>query len=346
VSAVECFAAGGTVLVGGAQNTFVATPAETVDAASLESLHELGRGMVVLALDHAIADRLALPLSGHASRVSVDLPFTASVDAAGGVGGGWTLRDRAHTMRVAADPASAPCDLRIPGHVHPVRVRHGQLLEGRGDGAAAALELARLSSRTPAVALCLVVDSTGAPVSSDGAPRDRGLARLPTASVTGLRDAMRARQASEVVVSCSLPTRGGSFQAVAHVPTANGDAVVALVHGDVTLRRDPLVHVHAGCLLGDVFASLLCSCRAELQAAFAAIVSEGAGIVLYTKPQVTSLELTRHPERSLDAAVAAGLLRTIGVGRVRLAGPDNRLAESLRALGVQAEPATRLPRVA
>jgi 3,4-dihydroxy 2-butanone 4-phosphate synthase/GTP cyclohydrolase II len=297
--------------------------ADTVQARSLERLAQLGRGMVVLALDGAIADRLALPNAAGGARLRVDLPFTAPINAAFGIDGGWSSRDRAHTMRVAADPASRPADLRIPGHVHPIRVDRRPLLHEDSDGTAGALELASMSGRAPAVALTVIVDRAGAPVTLIDARRDPDLARLPVASTAALRGALRAQQVSDLAVSCALPTRSGVFAAAAHAPAGGGDAMVALVHGDPASRERPLLHARAGCLLGDVFGSLGCACRAELDDA---IVHDGAGIVLYTKPDAMTAAATCQHDRAIDAPVAAGLLRRIGVSTVHLAGAAGPLA--------------------
>jgi 3,4-dihydroxy 2-butanone 4-phosphate synthase / GTP cyclohydrolase II len=334
-----CFAEGGTVLVGSAKDAavFLATPADTVQARSLERLQGLGRGLVVLALDEQIADKLALPSTASA-QLRFDLPFTAPIDAAFGVQGGWSTQDRARTMRVAADPTTGPSDLRIPGHVHPVRIPRDRLLAEDSNGSAAALELARVSGRVPVVALCIVVDRTGAPASLTDARRDPNLSHLPVASTVALRGMLRARQVSELAVTCLLPTRYGSFQAVAYAPIAGGDTTVALVYGDPASRTRALVHAHAGCALGDIFGSLRCACRAEFEDSIAAVVAEGAGIVLYTKAAATSPMPTCGRDRVFDAPVAAGLLRRIGVSDVQICGRDLQLASELREFGIDAEP--------
>lgn len=334
----ERFAAGEPVLVGGEHDAtiFVAAAAGAVTPAALERLHELGRGMVVLGLADEIADRLALPSPGAGVRPPIDVPFTAPIDAAFGVSGGWSLRDRAHTIRVAADARTRPDDLTIPGHVHAARV-------GPGDGgaAAAALELARLSGREPAVALCAVVDRSGASASLVDARQDPGLGRLPFAASAELRGLVRARRMRVRTISCALPLRGGAFVAEAY--GSDGDVMVALVHGDPAARLRPLVHVHAACVLGDAFGSLACDCRAALDDAFAAIVEAGAGVVLYAKP-TSSMPAICGREQGFDAAVAAGLLRQAGVTRLRLGRRDAALAGELRALGLDVALPASAPR--
>ncbi|HEX4344232.1 MAG TPA: 3,4-dihydroxy-2-butanone-4-phosphate synthase [Solirubrobacteraceae bacterium] len=333
----ERFADGEPVLVGGRHDPtiFVASAADTVTAARLERLHELGRGMVVLALDDRVADRLGLPEPDAGARPRVDVPFTASIDAASGISGGWSLRDRALTMRVATDPRTRPADLTIPGHVHPARIRD------EAGAAAAALELARLSGRAGAVVLCAVLDRDGAAASLVDARQDAALRRLPVASSGELRGLQQARRINALAVSCALPTPDGAFQAVGHVPSIAGDATVVLCHGAVATHERPLVHIRSACLLGDVFGSLACTCRADLDAAVAAMIDEGAGVLVYLKP-ATWDGATCGRERPIDVTAAAGLLRRVDVTRMRLSSHEDVLGDELRALGFDVASLDRL----
>src|ERR1700683_2327365 len=114
LEAAEDFAADELVLVGGERDVplFVAVPAQALDATKLDRLEQLGQGPVVLALEATMADQLQLPASPISTRSRLTLPFTASIDAARGIGGGWSLADRALTMALAAGPPTDPRDPR------------------------------------------------------------------------------------------------------------------------------------------------------------------------------------------------------------------------------------------
>ena len=43
----------------------------------------------------------------------------------------------------------------------------------------------------------------------------------------------------------------------------------------------PLVRIHSQCLTGDVFHSLRCDCRAQLELALHTIAEEGRGLLIY-----------------------------------------------------------------
>jgi 3,4-dihydroxy 2-butanone 4-phosphate synthase / GTP cyclohydrolase II len=345
IAAAERFAAGEPVLLGSRQENraFVACAADTINAAALERLHRLGGGIVVLALDDPTAERLALSLTPAAEHLRLDLPFTPSIDAVRARTGGWSLAERALTMRVAADPHSARTDLRIPGHVHPVRIADDQLVR-HGGAIAASLELAVSAGRRAAVALCVVVDRAGVPVPMAEALGRRDIGRLPLAATEELRGLARARAARELAVECSLPTRTGDFRAVAYGASDAGGVMIALVHGEPVAGREVLVHVHAGCVMGDAFGSLLCPCRRELERAVTDIAAAGAGVVLYVKAEL-SASLRCQRERAVDAGLAAGLLARAGVSRLRLEGRA-WLAGELRALGLEVAHAETLVRAA
>ena len=97
------------------------------------------------------------------------------------------------------------------------------------------------------------------------------------------------------VAEAELPTRWGQFRIhgfeglVANpepcnealpAPAKRIEGVVALVHGDV-FSAPPLVRVHSQCLTGDVFHSLRCDCRLQLELAMSMIIEAGAGILIY-----------------------------------------------------------------
>jgi 3,4-dihydroxy 2-butanone 4-phosphate synthase/GTP cyclohydrolase II len=337
VSALELatarFAERELVLVGdeGDEAIFLACPADEIDAGRLERLHELGRGMVVLGLPEPAAERLALPALWRDTAGARAMALTAPIDAAIGLESGWSLRDRAQTMRVAADPDSRSIDLTIPGHVYPALID-----ERSGSTAAAAVELARLSGRAPAVALCAVLDRHGRSASVRDAHDDAQLRRLPVASVAELQTGWFERRADELSVSCALPTREGMFRAIGYASGDDEPATVALIHGDPATRSMPLVHVHVACRFGDAFGSLLCDCRRELDSAASAIVRDGAGVIIYAKPR-QHMQMTCVRDEPIDAAVVAGLLRAGGVCELRLLddGRDTRLREELRRCGLK-----------
>src|SRR5437016_13466022 len=62
------------------------------------------------------------------------------------------------------------------------------------------------------------------------------------------------------------------------------ETAIALVMGDVH-STPPLVRIHSQCLTGDVFGSLRCDCRQQLEMALSLIAGEGVGILIYEQQE-------------------------------------------------------------
>ena len=98
------------------------------------------------------------------------------------------------------------------------------------------------------------------------------------------------------VAEADFPTRWGAFRIVGFEGTlpptqpgaisqeAKTEGLVALVMGDIH-STPPLVRIHSQCLTGDVFGSLRCDCRLQLELALSKIAAEGAGILLYEQQE-------------------------------------------------------------
>lgn len=92
------------------------------------------------------------------------------------------------------------------------------------------------------------------------------------------------------VATADFPTRWGKFQILGFEGQFTADGVsrqetaVALVMGDIH-SSPPLVRIHSQCLTGDVFGSLRCDCRQQLEMALAMIAESGAGILIYEQQE-------------------------------------------------------------
>ncbi|MGB8913119.1 MAG: GTP cyclohydrolase II RibA, partial [Candidatus Sulfotelmatobacter sp.] len=92
------------------------------------------------------------------------------------------------------------------------------------------------------------------------------------------------------VASADFPTRWGKFRIHGFRAEFGSDGnrrveeAVALVMGDIHSTA-PLVRVHSQCLTGDVFHSLRCDCRQQLEMALSMIRDLGAGILIYEQQE-------------------------------------------------------------
>jgi flavin reductase (DIM6/NTAB) family NADH-FMN oxidoreductase RutF len=124
--------------------------------------------------------------------------------------------------------------------------------------------------------------------------------------------------AVEPGTACDLPTRRGAFRAMAQETCPDGSVLVALLHGDPREAPRPEVAVHGGCMLGDTFGSVLCGCRADLDAAMDRIVAAGAGVLVYVRRGWASPWVCGR-EHTVDAGAVERLLAAVGLPRGALA---------------------------
>jgi GTP cyclohydrolase II len=133
---------------------------------------------------------------------------------------------------------------------------------------------------------------------------------------------------------------------------------VALRLGDVSSKSGPvLVRIHSQCLTGDVFHSLRCDCRAQLELALDQIAQEGRGLVVYENQegrgiglmnklrayelQDGGLDTVEANERLgfkadlRDYALPAAVIRWFGIDRVRLLSNNPEKLVALESTGIR-----------
>ncbi len=240
-------------------------------------------GFICAPLTEDDADRLDLPPMYAVNQDRRGTAYTVTVDAREGVTTGISAAERAHTVRLLADPRTSPADLSRPGHVVPLRAKAGGVLRRAGH-TEAAIDLTRLAGLHPAGVLCELVNDDGTMMRL---PQLRRFAIEHDLVLISIADLIAYRRTHERLIErvarTRLPTEHGLFHAVGYRSLTDGSDHVALVHGDLGDGTDVLVRVHSECLTGDVFGSLRCDCGPQLRSSLARIADEGRGIVLYVR---------------------------------------------------------------
>jgi GTP cyclohydrolase II len=164
------------------------------------------------------------------------------------------------------------------------------------------------------------------------------------------------------MASADFPTRWGKFRIYGFRGESGSDGdrrieeAVALVMGDVHSGA-PLVRVHSQCLTGDVFHSLRCDCRQQLEMALGMIRDAGGGILIYEQQegrgiglmaklqayelQDSGLDTVEANERlgfkadHRDFALPAEILKALGVRQVRLLSNNPDKVEALQRGGIE-----------
>jgi GTP cyclohydrolase II/3,4-dihydroxy 2-butanone 4-phosphate synthase/GTP cyclohydrolase II len=83
----------------------------------------------------------------------------------------------------------------------------------------------------------------------------------------------------------TLPTERGVFRIIVFQDRRTGREHVAMVRGDVANRDGVPVRIHSECLTSEVFGSLRCDCRAQLDRAMDFIAQQGCGVLLYLRQE-------------------------------------------------------------
>jgi GTP cyclohydrolase II len=170
------------------------------------------------------------------------------------------------------------------------------------------------------------------------------------------------------IAEADLPTRWGHFRILGFEGTVaprpdcdparacEPEGLVALVMGDVH-AAPPLVRIHSQCLTGDVFGSLRCDCRLQLEMALKTIAQAGGGILLYEQQEgrgiglmakLRAYELQDHGRDTVQAneelgfaadcrgyELPAAALKLLGVSQVRLITNNPEKVAALEAAGIR-----------
>jgi GTP cyclohydrolase II len=176
------------------------------------------------------------------------------------------------------------------------------------------------------------------------------------------------------MADADFPTRWGHFRILGFegavenplpcndaipAPAVRIESAIALVMGDVYSGVPPIVRIHSQCLTGDVFHSLRCDCRQQLELALATIAEEGRGILLYENQEgrgiglmakLQAYELQDQGRDTIEANLELGyaadcrhfelpaeVLKMLGVHSVRLMTNNPEKVEALEATGIRVE---------
>ena len=317
-----------------------------------------GRGLICLALAPEICDRLDLQPMSPVNTARFGTAFCEAIDAAEGVTTGISAYDRAHTIRVAMDVTNRGLqDLARPGHVFPLRARAGGVLVRSGQ-TEAAVDLARLAGFNPGGVICEIMNADGTmarvPELVDFC-RQHGLKMISVADL--IRYRMQTEKFVEREAAGRIRTASATFKTIRYMSQIDGEAHLALIHGDIAGKPDVLVRVHSRCVYGDVFDSLDCDCHELIAAALESIARANCGVLLYLHQSGPGLQCVwhdghselvtygranqnfipaqRHKPLQHETGVGAQILSDLGLSTIHLLTNHPRKVVGLEGFGIQ-----------
>jgi GTP cyclohydrolase II len=148
-----------------------------------------------------------------------------------------------------------------------------------GRTAGAAIELAKLAQRLPALLVAPVGTATA----------DPPLIAVSAAAVAPFREA--ALGALTVASEAQVPLNGGLSARFVVFRDVIGGTATAVIVGAPDFSQPVPVRVHSACLTGDVFGSRRCDCGDQLRLALARLDEQGGGIILYLRQEGRGLGL-------------------------------------------------------
>ena len=167
------------------------------------------------------------------------------------------------------------------------------------------------------------------------------------------------------VAEADFPTQFGHFRIYGFEVQAGEriEEAVALSMGRLAGEPPLLVRIHSQCLTGDVFHSLRCDCRAQLEIAIESIAQEGRGLLIYEHQEgrgigllnkLRAYELQDHGADTVEAnerlgfepdlrsyELPAAIIRYFGLRSVRLISNNPEKVQAVENAGVDV--AERVP---
>ncbi|CAN5297935.1 bifunctional 3,4-dihydroxy-2-butanone-4-phosphate synthase/GTP cyclohydrolase II [soil metagenome] len=331
--------------------------AELVTPEAINFMATHARGLICLAMDDAMIDRLELAPMVRDNQASLGTAFTVSIEARHGVSTGISARDRATTIRAAIGDDAGPSKIVSPGHIFPLRARKGGVLvrTGQTEGS---VDLARMAGLKPAGVICEIMREDGEMARR---PELEEFAAKHHMILLSVADMIAYRLEREQIVRCQgtgslRPGQlgpGEPFQASYYTSEVEDTEYLALVRGDVAAAaaagQPVLVRVAQIDPLADPF-----SLRPDLVHALEAIDQAGLGVLLYVvnrhrmnlggsferlvlqrevvRPSFAQASQTSEALR--DFGLGAQVLADLGCSKIRLMMWSDRKIPGLEGFGI------------
>jgi 3,4-dihydroxy 2-butanone 4-phosphate synthase/GTP cyclohydrolase II len=323
----------------------------TPEAINFMATH--ARGLICLAMDGTLIDKLELAPMVRDNQASLGTAFTVSIEARHGVSTGISAKDRATTVRAAIADDARPLDLVSPGHIFPLRARKGGVLvrTGQTEGS---VDLARLAGCKPAGVICEIMKDDGEMARM---PELEAFAERHGLVICSVADLIAYRLERERIVRRrrehglrpGFLGPGEPWRAYVYETEVEDTEYLALVRGAPEASAEPVLARVA--VLDPVVDPL--AVRPDVEAALRQIDEAGCGVFLYVYSRTrTSLDksfarlidggprgagprLEASSEALRDFGLGAQVLADLGLSKIRLLSNSDRKLVGIEGFGIE-----------
>jgi 3,4-dihydroxy 2-butanone 4-phosphate synthase / GTP cyclohydrolase II len=344
--------------------------AESITPEIVDFMLRHGRGTLCVPLVAEAAERLQLaPIVDNERNTAPNrTQFLVPIDHCDS-GSGISAENRAKTIRALSEPAAKPADFVRPGHIYPLLAKEGGVLRRAGH-TEATIDLMRMAGLQPAGALIEILSR-----------RSHGMADFEELQeisaefdipIIAIEELIRYRRVREQLVrrevEVGIETKYGPTQVIAYSVAHEDQQPMAIVWGDLTSVKSPLVRMHSSCFTGDVLDSLRCDCGDQLHMAMEMIRAEGVGAVVYLPQEgrgiglVAKLKAYRLQDDGFDTVeanhklgfkadmrdymVGLQILKDLGLTEVRLLTNNPKKADAFVLGGFDLKVVEQIPIIA
>ncbi|MDE5852829.1 MAG: GTP cyclohydrolase II [Oscillospiraceae bacterium] len=320
------------------------------------------KGLICMPMSEKFTKKLDLVPMSYENTDNHGTAFTISIDHIG-TKTGISAYERSLTALECVKDDALPKHFRRPGHMFPLKAKPGGVLQREGH-TEATVDLCRLAGLKECGICCEIMAQNGSMMTKDEL---LNFAKKHNLEFITVDDIIEYRKTNEVLIegidSVKMPTKSGIFTMYGYTYKITGEHHVALVKGEIGNGKDMLCRLHSECLTGDVFGSLRCDCRQQLEKSLEMIEQEKRGVLIYMRQEgrgiglINKLKAYHLQEQGLDTSqanlalgfkedqreyfIGAQILKNLGIRQVKLITNNKNKINGLSKYGIDV--AQRVP---
>lgn len=319
--------------------------ADHVSSEAINFMATEARGLICLSLSAPQIEKLQLPLMVRDDQnfSPNKTAFTVSIEASFGVSTGISAADRAHTIRVASNPAAKASDINMPGHIFPIKAQHGGVLKRAGH-TEGSVDLAKLAGLNQAAVICEVMNHDG---TMARVPDLLKFAKKHHMKIGTIVDLIEYRLAHESLVEevfqTELPEEyGANYKVRVFKSKVDNTEHLVIQKGEIKESEPTLVRVQLDSYVREVFTGLRTANSVYMQS-LQMFEESGSGVLLLLrgfnksnnlvgeiKALTAQQSLDGHTKSNMDDrdyGIGAQIIRALGIKQIRLVSnkPEKRV---------------------